>query len=66
MEKDYLDKKGIKYANVFVDDDPEQAQKMMELSGQMGVPFTVIKKDDGNEEKILGFNKKKIDTALGL
>lgn len=66
MEKEYLDEKGIKYKNVFVDDDPEQAQKMMELSGQLGVPFTLIKKDDGAEEKILGFDKGRLDSALGI
>jgi hypothetical protein len=32
----------------------------------MGVPCTHITKDDGTEEKILGFDKARIDTALGL
>lgn len=66
MEKAYLDSKGIKYENVFVDHDEEAAKKMIEESGQMGVPFTIIIKDDGTEVKILGFNKPKIDEALGL
>ncbi|MEX0616389.1 MAG: glutaredoxin family protein [Candidatus Woykebacteria bacterium] len=66
MEKDYFDEKGVKYENVFVDQDAKKAQEMMELSGQLGVPFTVIEKDDGSEEKILGFDKEKLNLALNL
>jgi len=66
MERDYLDSKGIKYENFFVDENPKKAQEMMDESGQMGVPFTEITKDDGTEEKILGFDKEKLDKALGI
>jgi len=44
----------------------EEAQKMITMSGQLGVPFTVIKKEDGQEEKILGFDKTKIDQILQI
>ena len=66
LEKAYLDSKGIKYENVFVDHDEEAAKKMIEESGQMGVPFTEITKDDGSMVKILGFDKGKINEALGI
>jgi len=66
LEKAYLDSKGIKYENVFVDEDEQQARKMIEESGQMGVPFTEITKDDGTLVKILGFDKSKINEALGI
>ena len=66
MEKEYLDSKGIKYENTFVDHDTEAAQKMVEESGQMGVPFTEITKDDSSVVKILGFDKAKINEALGI
>ncbi len=66
MEKDYLDSKGVKYENVFVDDDPAAAQEMLEKSGQMGVPFTVIQKEEGQEEKILGFDKERLNIVLNL
>ena len=39
---------------------------MIEISGQMGVPFTVIDKDDGARVTILGFDRPGIDEALGL
>lgn len=66
MEKDYLDSKGVKYENIFVDQNPDKAQEMMDISGQMGVPFTEIKKDDGTEIKILGFDKEKLNKVLGI
>ncbi len=66
MEKEYLDSKGIKYENIFVDQDPKAAEDMVKISGQMGVPFTVITKDDGTLETILGFDRARIDAALGM
>jgi len=37
---------------------------MIAESGQMGVPFTVITKEDGSKITILGFDKQKLDSAL--
>ena len=37
---------------------------MIAESGQMGVSFTVITKDDGSKVTILGFDKQKLDNAL--
>ena len=66
MEKEYLDSKKIYYEEVLVDKDPQKAQEMLEMSGQMGVPFTVIETDNGQKVNILGFDKLKIEEALGL
>ena len=66
MEKAYLDSKGIKYENIFIDDDEEAAKKMIEESGQTGVPFVEITKDEGTLIKILGFDKQKLADALGI
>ena len=66
MEKEYLDSKKIYYEEVLVDKDPQKAQEMLEMSGQMGVPFTVIETDNGQKINILGFDKLKIEEALGL
>jgi len=65
MQKSYLQSKGIKYEEKHADKDPALAQELMEKSGQLGVPFTIISKD-GKEEKILGFDKHKIDKVLQL
>ena len=66
LEKEYLDSKGIKYENIFVDQDAKAAEDMVKISNQMGVPFTVITQDDGLVVTILGFDRGKIDSALGL
>lgn len=66
MQKEYLASKNIPYEEILVDEKPQEAQKMIEISGQMGVPFTVIEKDDGQSVNILGFDKTRIDEALGI
>jgi len=65
MQKEYLNLKNIKFSEILVDENPQEAQKMIAISGQMGVPFTVIAKDNGQQVNILGFDKAKIDDALG-
>ena len=66
LEKEYLDSKGIKYDNIFVDQDAKAAEDMVKISSQMGVPFTVITKEDGSQVTILGFDKDKINQAIGI
>lgn len=66
MLKSYLQQKDIKYDEKHVDQDADLAQELLAKSGQMGVPFTIITKDDKSEEKILGFDRPKIDAALNL
>lgn len=66
MEKTYLESKNITFSEILVDENPEEAQKMIAISGQMGVPFTVITKDNGENVNILGFDQKRIDEALGI
>lgn len=66
MLKSYLQSKGIKYEEKHADQDVSIAQELYEKSGQLGVPFTIITKDDGTEEAVLGFDRQKIDRALNL
>lgn len=66
MQKDYLASKNIAYEEILVDEKPEEAQKMIEISGQMGVPFTVIEKDDGKRVTILGFDEAKLEETLQI
>ncbi len=66
MQKDYFNSKNIAFSEILVDENPSEAQKMIELSGQLGVPFTVITKDDGTIEKILGFDKERLNSILGI
>lgn len=64
MEVEYLQSKGITFEEIYVDKDPKAVQEMIAESGQMGVPFTVITKDDGSKVTILGFDKQKLDNAI--
>ncbi len=65
MLKEYLDQKGIEYKEKLVDQDDAAREEMVNISGGfLGVPYTVIKKD-GREEKIVGFDKVKINSILG-
>lgn len=66
MEKQYLDSKNIKYENIFVDVNEQATAEMVKISGQMGVPFTVITQDDGTITTVLGFDREKLNQALGI
>lgn len=66
MESEYLTSKSIQFEEIYVDQNPKAAEDMVKISGQMGVPFTVITKDDGSQVTVLGFDKDKINQALGL
>ena len=67
MLKDYLKEKGIPYEEKLVDQDEAAKDEMVEDSGGfMGVPFTVIIKDDGSKDTIVGFDKGKVDQILGI
>lgn len=66
MEKDYLDSKGVKYTNIFVDEDEKKAEEMIKFSGQMGVPVTVVADEAGKQNIIVGFDRPKLNALLGL
>ena len=64
MLKRWLDEKSVPYTNHNVEDDHAAAEKMVSLSGQMGVPFSTIEFDDGKMTKILGFDRPEFEIAL--
>lgn len=67
MLKDYLQGKEIGYEEKLVDQNDAAREEMMKSSGGfLGVPFTVITKDDGTRENIIGFDKAKINSVLGI
>lgn len=67
MLKSYLDEKQISYTEKFVDEDNQARDEMItDSDGFLGVPFTVIQNDDGTKEKVIGFDKKRINTILGI
>ena len=67
MLKEFLGKNNQKYEEVLVDQDHEGLEEMMGISdGHMGVPFSVVTKDDGTVVKIVGFDEAKFREALVL
>jgi len=66
MEKAWLDSEKIKHEVVYVDQNHEEARKMVNKTGQMGVPVTEIGYDNGKEEYIVGFDKPKLSQILGV
>tara|TARA_Y100000310_G_C20593552_1_gene769347 strand:- start:730 stop:975 length:246 start_codon:yes stop_codon:yes gene_type:complete len=52
--KDFLKEKGIEYEELNVADQ-EIAKEMVEKSGQMSLPVTIVEKN-GKEEVLLGYN----------
>lgn len=65
MLKDYLVSKNILFTEKLVDQDEANRNEMMtESGGFLGVPFSVITKDDGTKEKVIGFDKGKLEQVL--
>ena len=66
-EKKFLEQNNVPFEEIPVDTDEDAAREMIELSGQMGVPFTVITEEGQDKpEYILGFDQPRLTTALGL
>ena len=61
MAKEYFTEKGVAFEDYNVAEDIEKRQEMMERSQQMGVPVIFI-----GEDMVIGFDKPRIATMLGL
>ncbi len=59
--KQYLKDKGVEYDDIDVSGDTAKGQEMVKKSGQMGVPVLDIE-----GEIVIGFDKDKIEKALGI
>ena len=65
MLKDYLTSKNVVFSEKLVDQDDRVRDEMTaESGGFLGVPFTVVTKDDGTKESIIGFDKGKLEEIL--
>ncbi|HWB39185.1 MAG TPA: hypothetical protein VG604_02975 [Candidatus Saccharimonadales bacterium] len=63
----WLDKIGQSYEKKITDADPAVMMEFMSVNdGHIGVPFTVIKDDAGNETKISGFDQPAFKKTLGI
>jgi glutaredoxin len=63
----WLDSQDKAYTKKITDEDPAAMVEFMSVNdGMIGVPFTVIKGDDGAATKITGFDLPKFKQTLGL
>jgi len=60
MAKAFLDKQGVPYTAVDVGADAAAAQKMIDLSGQRGVPVITV-----DDEVIVGFDSQRLNELFG-
>lgn len=67
MLKDYLTQKGVAFEEKLVDQSIDAQNKMVEDSGGfLGVPFTVVAKDDGTKATIVGFDKNRVNEIMAI
>lgn len=59
MLKKFLDEKGVEYSEINLAENPDKVSELVEVSGQLGVPVTVI-----NGQVIVGFDRGKLESAL--
>ena len=59
MAKAFLDKHNVPYESIDVGENTDAAKKMIDLSGQRGVPVILV-----DDEVIVGFDSQKLNRAL--
>jgi len=64
MEKAWLEGNGVEHEVSYVDQNQEEAIKMVKATGQMGVPVTEISYEEGKPEYIVGFDIHKLSEIL--
>lgn len=64
QEKAWLDEQGIAYTSHFVELEPDKREELIEKSGQLGVPVTVVRSND-REDVVIGFDRAKLAQLIG-
>jgi glutaredoxin-like YruB-family protein len=59
IAKEFFKEKNISFEDIDITSNPEAAEEMKKISGQIGVPVIVI-----NGKVITGFDREKIEEAL--
>jgi len=62
MAKNFLKKHGIEYEDINVQENEQEARKIIELTGQTTIPVIII---DG-KEILIGFDEEKLRKALEI
>lgn len=64
MVKKYLDSKGQDYKVVNLDEQPDQREKVLAISGARTVPVTVVETENSEPSVTIGWNPSKLSAAL--
>lgn len=65
MVKRWLKTKDLSYQEVNLEEHPERQKEMMELSGQMAVPVTVVADEELDHKDVtIGWNPSKLASAV--
>jgi glutaredoxin 3 len=65
--KKFLESKGLTYDLINLDDHPERTNELLELTGQLAVPVTVVSDNedkDAPKDVTVGWNPAKLTTAI--
>ena len=65
MTKRFFNEHGVAYTEKDVSRDAAAAQEMIDRSGQMGVPVTIVS-DGEKEELIVGFDRARLASVIGI
>ena len=66
MAKQFFTEHAIAFDDIDVSADEKRAEEMIRMSGQMGVPVIVVTTEAGKEEVVIGFDKAKLATLVGV
>lgn len=64
MVKRWLGSKGLSYQEVNLEEHPERQAEVLQMSGALTVPVTVVTRQDDSQEVIIGFNLQKLAPAV--
>lgn len=69
LSREFFDAHAIPYTEIDVSQDAEAAQRMIDISGQMGVPVMVIPADRSTSQKdevVIGFHADALSHILNV
>ncbi len=64
MVKKFLDMKGMNYDVVNLDEHPDRQEEVLQMSGALTVPVTVVTKQDDSKKVVIGYNLAQLAPAV--
>lgn len=64
--KQWLTSHGMEFNDLYIDADKVAMQQMVEHSGQMSVPYTIVETDDGAEHGVIGYDEARLKDLLDI